>query len=260
MGSDLTNAFAIYPMVEEHEATGRVAGVYNQILESMPFVPSLFKSLATCPGYLVLAWDQASHALADAAFVDRAAALSAMCREASVVPKDEQVREVLRRFVRPLGRMLLLSAGLLEALEGRVPGIQSRAQPASPSEVRPKTQVPSQWDIDASSIYGEIRQALVTPIVNSIWRALAGEGLLEHAWASLGPQVATSKDAAERLQDRAISDARSYRWPMVAGPAALEAAGVADAAPAQAAILDAYVKTLPRLLALVASSDTDDDW
>jgi hypothetical protein len=59
MGSDLTNAFAIYPMVEEHEATGRVAGVYNQILESMPFVPSLFKSLATCPGYLVLAWDQA---------------------------------------------------------------------------------------------------------------------------------------------------------------------------------------------------------
>ena len=256
MVSDLSKSFAIYPMVEEHEATGRVAAVYGQILASMPFVPSLFKSLATCPGYLVVAWDQASHALADPDFGNRAAELSAACRETSVAPEDEHVRQALGQFVRPLGRMLLLSAGLLEALEGRVSGVQSEARPAPPSEVRPEAQVPSQWDVDAWAIYGEIRQALATPMVNSIWRALAGKGLLQQAWASLGPQAATSRDAADRLQERAVSEARSYPWPVVAGPGALEAAGIADAAPAQAAILDAYVKTLPRLLALVASSET----
>ena len=73
MGSDLKVPFAIDPMVEEHEATGGVAAVYGQILESVTFVPSLFKSLAPCPGYLVLAWDQASHALAEPTFRDAAA-------------------------------------------------------------------------------------------------------------------------------------------------------------------------------------------
>ena len=45
-GSDLSHGFAIYPMVEEGEATGAVAGVYAALLTRMPFVPSLFKSFA----------------------------------------------------------------------------------------------------------------------------------------------------------------------------------------------------------------------
>ncbi len=49
------DGFADYPMVDEDQATGRVAGVYAQLLDGMPFVPSLFESLALCPGYLVLA-------------------------------------------------------------------------------------------------------------------------------------------------------------------------------------------------------------
>lgn len=155
----------------------------------------------------------------------------------------------------PLGRMLLLSAGLLEALEGRMQGDQASPDAPPPAaEVRPERPVPSQWELDAWSTYGEIRQALGTPIVNSIWRALAGEGLLELAWSSLHPQVAETREAAERLQERAVANARSYRWPVVASPTALDSAGIGDAAPAQAAILDAYVKTLPRLLVLVASS------
>ena len=255
MGSDLTSPFAIYPMVEEHEATGRVAAVYGQILGSMPFVPSLFKSLATCPGYLVLAWDQASHVLGQAAFGDTAASLAGSCREAATPPADADVRHALGRFVGPLGRMLLLSAGLLEALEGRLQAPRASPEPPPAAEVHPEQQVPSQWELDAWSTYGEIRRALGTPLVNSIWRALAGEGLLEQARESLHPQVPTTRKAAQLLQERAVAEAHSYRWPVIASPGALGAGGVADAAPAQAAILDAYVKTLPRILALAASSD-----
>ena len=41
---------------------------------------------------------------------------------------------------------------------------------------------------------------------------------------------------------------------MIASPAALDTAGVGDAGPGVAAILDCYLTTLPRVLALVASS------
>jgi hypothetical protein len=47
-----------YPMIEEDEATGRVAAVYADVLARAPLVPSLLKSLGVCPPYLVLAWEQ----------------------------------------------------------------------------------------------------------------------------------------------------------------------------------------------------------
>jgi hypothetical protein len=254
MASELSRGFAIYPMVEEHEATGRVAAVYGQILRSMPFVPSLFKSLATCPAYLVLAWDQASHALADPRFGEAAASLSAAARDLVEAPPDERVRRILARFVDPLGRMLLTSVGLLLALEGRLVGQAASPVPADPEPVEAKAGVPSQWEVDASATYGAIRRDLDTPIVNSIWRALAAEGVLEVAWSALGRQAPTSRPHADRLQDEAVERARSLPWAVVADPDALAAADVEDTIPAQAAILDAYVKTLPRVLALAGSS------
>lgn len=254
MGSELSKAFAIYPMVEEDEATERVAAVYRQILQSMPFVPSLFKSLATCPAYLVLAWDQASHALADPRFSDAAASLSTAARDMGEAPADARVRLALGRFVDPLGRMLLTAAGLLLAIEGHLSGRPASPTPGEPGRVEPEGGVPSPWEVDAWATYGEIRRALDTPIVNSIWRALAGDGLLEAAWGALGPQAERSRGHADRLQGEAVERARSLPWPVVASPDALRAAGVEDAIPAQASILDAYLKTLPRVLALVGSS------
>ena len=54
----MTVSFVPYPMIEEDEATGRVAAVYTRVLEHSAFVPSFLKSLALCPPYLVLAWEQ----------------------------------------------------------------------------------------------------------------------------------------------------------------------------------------------------------
>ncbi|MQA04527.1 MAG: hypothetical protein GEV07_18030 [Streptosporangiales bacterium] len=68
-----------YPMVEPGAATGKVAAVYAQIAEVMPIVPSLFKSLAACPPYLALAWDQAAPALRDDIHLAAATASPTRC-------------------------------------------------------------------------------------------------------------------------------------------------------------------------------------
>ncbi len=254
MASDLRSSFAIYPMVEEYEATGLVAGVYAEILDAMPFVPSIFKSLAACPRYLALAWRQAAPVLGGEGFEATADALARSVKDAAEPPPREEVRQVLGRFVGPLGRMLLLSAGLLEALEGRMTGQPADGPLPEPAPVEPAQGTPSQWDAPDYDTYGAIRAALQTPLVNSIWRTLAAEGLLGEAWAVFGPQVAGSRTSADRLQDDAVAAARAVEWPVLASREAMAAHGVADAAPAMASILDAYVKTLPRVLALVASS------
>ncbi|MDP9408736.1 MAG: hypothetical protein M3P95_12990 [Actinomycetota bacterium] len=254
MTGDLDNPFALYPMVEEDRATGAVAGVYAELLTGMPFVPSLFKSLALCPGYLVLAHEQAESVLGTDAFARAARELGSSVRDASRPPKEDDVREALAGFVEPLGRMLLLSAGLLLGLRGELDAPPAPGRAPEPREVTPEGPVPSAWDAPAPRLYGEIRAALETPIVNSIWRQLADAGQLRAAWDVLGPQAAATRAAADGLQTRALVAAGRVGWGVVASPAALERAGVADAAPGMAAVLDAYLKTLPRALTLVSSA------
>jgi len=254
MGSNLDDGFAIYPMVEEAEATGVVAAVYAELLRRMPFVPSLFKSLAVCPPYLVLAYEQCESVLDGDTLTQRADQLGASVRDTVEPPAQQQVRATLARFVGPLGRMLLLSSGLLLALRGELdaPAAPGQAPPAQPA--RPDSPAPSQWEAAAPEVYGQIRAALDTPMVNSIWRKLAAEGQLAEAWSALAPQVVGSRPAADALQRAALDAARQLPWSVAADPAALSAAGVPDAVPGVAAILDAYVKTLPRVLVLASSS------
>ncbi|MDK3257373.1 hypothetical protein QOZ86_12785 [Blastococcus capsensis] len=243
-----------YPMVEEAEATGVVAGVYADLLDGMPFVPSLFKSLALCPGYLVLAHEQAAPMLSDASFGSSAQQLVSAVRELAQPPADADVRAGLAEFAGPLSRMLLLTAGLRLALDGELDVPSAPGDAPAPRPVEPRSPAPSPQDAPAPHLYGEIRAALETPIVNSIWRTLAGRGLLEPAWAALRPQVAAGRPAADDLQLRASEAARRLPWRVAATPAALEQAGLTDARPGMAAVLDSYLATLPRVLVLAASS------
>jgi hypothetical protein len=113
MASNLSDGFAIYPMVEEGEATGVVAGVYAELLTRMPFVPSLFKSFALCPAYLVLAYEQSAGVLDGDALTRAGQELGGSVREVVQPPEQEEVRQTLGPFTGPLGRMLLLASGLL---------------------------------------------------------------------------------------------------------------------------------------------------
>lgn len=247
------SAFAIYPMVEERAATGRVARVYGDVLARMPMVPSLFKSLAVCPPYLELAWAQARDALDSNQFAVATEAVIGSAGGATDPVAHEDVRDALGAFIEPLGRMLLVAAGLRLALDDRLEGT-----PASPLELETPDPgdldgaAPAQWEVDAADRFGEIRHALRTPIVNSIWRSLAGEGLLEAAWSELRPQVRTTLDAADRPYRAALDRAEVLRWSYTANPRALAAAGISDAAPGISTILEAYLLTLARVLTLVA--------
>jgi len=257
MASNLGDGFAIYPMVEEGEATGAVAGVYAQLLTRMPFVPSLFKSFALCPQYLVLAYEQSAGVLDGNELKTSGQELGASVRDVVQPPEQEQVRQTLAAFVGPLGRMLLLSSGLLLALHGELDAPPAPGAAPAGRPVEPGQPAPSQWDAPAPALYGALRAALDTPLVNTIWRKLAAEGQLEQAWSALEPQVASSRSAADALQDRSLTAARSLPWTVVASRDALVAAGIGDAAPGMAAVLDAYVKTLPRLLVLASSSTAE---
>jgi hypothetical protein len=194
MASNLSDGFAIYPMVEESEATGVVAGVYAELLTRMPFVPSLFKSFALCPAYLVLAYEQSTGVLDGDALETAGQELGASVRDVVQPPEQEEVRQTLAQFVGPLGRMLLLSSGLLRALQGELeaPPAPGQAPPVRP--VEPDQPAPSQWDAPSPALYGEIRAALDTPIINTIWRQ----------WPR-----------------RASSSRRGRRWPRRSRPAAL---------------------------------------
>lgn len=259
MGTDLRHDFAIYPMVEEAEATGVVAAVYVDVLERLPMVPSVFKSLAACPGYLVLAWEQATGVVDGEAFAAEARRLSESARDAARPPDRADCREQLGGFVDPLARMLLVSTGLHQALTGHLegrpaPGLIASDSVAGSVKAVPSSAVPSQWEAGRSDVFGEIRAALQTPIINSVWRALAGTGLLEATWAALRPQVDAIWPVADRLQADALETVPALPWGVVASPTALVNEGLGDAAPAMESVLDAYVKTLPRVLALAASS------
>lgn len=254
MHGDLGGGFAGYPMVEEAEATSVVAAVYARLLDDKPFVPSLFKSLVLCPGYLVLGYEQAAPVQSEPAFGLLADGLVDSVRTAATPPPEQEAREALAQFVGPLSRMLLLAAGLRLALDGQLDASPAPGRAPEPQPVEPRDPVPSPQDAPAPQLYGEIRAALDTPLINSIWRALAGRDLLEPAWAALRPQTAPTRPAADDLQRRALDAARQVRWQSAASPAALEAAGLGDAAPGMASVLDCYLTTLPRVLVLAASS------
>jgi len=191
-----SGGFTAYPMVEEAQATGAIAAVYASLLDRMPFVPSLFKSLAVCPGYLVLAAEQAAPALADPTFASLAERLASSVRTAAAPPPDGEARAALAAFVEPLSRMLLLTAGLRLALDGELDAPPAPGRAPEPRRVRAAHPAPSPQDAPAPELYGDIRAALQTPLVNSVWRSLAGRGLLEPAWAALRPQVAATRPAA----------------------------------------------------------------
>lgn len=245
-----------FPMVEEDAATGRVAAVYAAAAERAPFVPSLFKSLAVCPPYLTLAWEQAVAVLESPALADAAPELAARVNAAATPPSDAADRELLAGFVDPLAKMLLLSCGLLAALDGRLGQRPSAAgvMPSPPDTPLEKS-VPSTRDLTAeAAVLARIRAALDTPIVNSIWRKAAAEGRLHHLWDDLEPQAAPTRADADRLREAASTVCVDLPWNTVADRRALETAGIADAEPGMRVILDAYAATLPRVLSLVASS------
>lgn len=245
-----------YPMVDEGDASGLVAAVYEEVLEHFPMVPSLFKSLACNPTYLALAWDQTRHVLETEEFASGADALVEQAGDLVQGRVTTDLRELLTEFEDALSRMLLVAAGLQLALDGTITGHAATPRHGEPAGTPdPERDVPTTEQLDAALV-GAIRHDLATPIVNSVWRAAAPRGLDLAAWQEIA--AVTHEDwfasACSTLEDTARDNATALSWRTVASPDALREHGVHDAEQAMGALLRAYLTTLPRVLVLVAST------
>lgn len=248
----LEHPFAAYPMVEEAQATGRVAAVYADAAERLPFVPSILKSLALCPGYLVLAWEQMVPMVDEPTFTAAADAITASARADGRPSVSDEAADVLRPFQSPLSQMLLFAAGLHAGLSGRIAGVAaSGVAPPAPEHPVAASAV-SVFESTDLEDYGRLRAALDTPIVNTVWRTLSDSGQLRRSLPELEAAAERTRSHATWLQDIAYQAAAGLAWSPVASPESLDSAGLGDASPGMEAILDAYIKTLPRALVLVA--------
>lgn len=242
--------YAVYPMVEEGDASGRVAAVYADALRRLPFIPSFLKSVAVCPPYLVLAWEQASSVVDARAFSEAKTTLMTAARGTGPAPRvSERATDVLRTVADPTAQMILLAFGLDAALSGDLVGAPATGRLGTDATPDLSAHRPAPLD---PTTFARVRAAMDTPIVNTVWRNLSSAGEFDSSWPELERVLLEARDASVMLQDVAHQLTMRLPWKRVASPAALEAAGIGDALPGMRSVLQAYMKTLPRLLALVA--------
>lgn len=244
--------YAVYPMVEEGDASGRVAAVYEDALRRLPFIPSFLKSVALCPPYLILAWEQASTVVATDMFADAKTALVAAARATGAAPQvSERAAGVMRHVVDPTAQMILLACGLDAALSRDLVGAPSPGLFARDNRSETASAVQEPQPLDPST-FARVRSAMDTPIVNTVWRNLAAAGEFDRNWSEIERVLLATRAHSVRLQEVAHSLALRLSWGCVASPEALTGADIGDAVPGMRSVLQAYIKTLPRLLALVS--------
>ncbi|MPZ99576.1 MAG: hypothetical protein GEU80_09630 [Dehalococcoidia bacterium] len=242
----------------------------HEIAEALrcPFVPEAIERLATAEGYLEHLWPRLAASVETAGFLGSALYMADMALDAveevyeplrspEEFPLDEaeleQVRAVLDVFHRVQPQLLLLVAALSEAWGRPRVGGHGRAEPREPSErERRHLQTEVRFASPDTPPLPEVVAALNVEAPPQLYRAVAvWPGYLVTAWEEL-QHLTTYPDFRRRgraLYYYARSGARFLAEPVEANPESLRAAGLSDAAIAQAkAALDA---SLPALATMV---------
>jgi hypothetical protein len=182
------------PLVHETEAAGLVTAVYADVRRRMPFVPALFKALATDPPTLEAAWLQARALLDDPGRADAEQRLRERARPAVEYRATAAVRAAIRPIAGELPAMLLVVTSLRLSLDGRLPVVPTPPGALPPGAVVEESAVPELRG--EHPLYAEIRRVYGTAHVPTMYRSLAAQNLLEEAWTALGPSVAGADAAA----------------------------------------------------------------
>jgi hypothetical protein len=228
-------------LLHEDEAAGIVASVYADVRRRMPFVPALFKALATDPDTLVAAWLQARAIYDD----PRSQIAAAAIRESARVPIDYQpssrVRETVAPFVAELPFMLLIVTSLQLSLSGE---LVLRARPEL--DLPPEAPVPEPEFPDRAEhpLFVEICAAYGTRHLPSIFRTLAARDALEEAWTAVGPFLTSPAGADAVSVVTREAEVRARSMPEVAS------FDVQTARP----VLDQFSRALPRNLILATAA------
>jgi hypothetical protein len=232
------------PLVHEEEVDGVVSSVFVDIRARMPFVPALFKALAKDPEILVPAWLQAR------AIYDHArspAAADEIRRSAQVrigFQPSRRVREAVAPFVVELPFMLLIVTSLQLSLNRE---LARRPTPELDLPAAAPVPEPEFSDRAEHPLFPEICSVYGTQHLPSIFRTLAANGVLEEAWAAIGPFLASPQGATAVANVSSVADDRARAMPEV----------VSFAAERARPILDQFSRALPRnlILALAASQE-----
>ena len=229
------------PLVHEEDADGVVASVFVDIRTRMPFVPALFKALASDPESLLAAWLQARMVYDHPGALEAADAIRRSARVTIDYRPTSKVRETLVPFAAELPFMLLIVSSLRLSLDHELP-----PQPAPEPKLPPATRVPEPQFSDRGEhpLFTEICAAYGTQHLPSIFRTLATTGQLEEFWSAIGPVLASPAGAQAITRINAEAEGQARAMPDVAS------FQVEQARP----ILDQFARALPRNLIIAVTA------
>jgi hypothetical protein len=196
------------PLVQEEDADGVVASVFVDIRSRMPFIPALFKALASDPETLVAAWVQARAVYDHPGAASATAAIRRSARVAIVYSPGQSVRDTVAPFIADLPAMLLIVSSLRLSLDRELP-----LQPPPAPNLPEAAQVPEPAFSDRGEheLFEEICAVYGTQHLPSIFRTLAAAGVLEEVWSATGPFLASpaGTKAITRVSTEADQQARA---------------------------------------------------
>ena len=231
------------PLVHEEDADGLVASVFLDIRTRMPFVPALFKALASDPESLLAAWVQARMVYDHPGAMEAADAIRRSARVTIDYRPTSKVRETLVPFAAELPLMLLFVSSLRLSLDHELP-----PRPAPEPKLPPAERVPEPEFSDRGDhpLFPEICRVYGTQHLPSIFRTLATAGLLEEVWSATGPFLASPAGAQAITRTNTEADGQARAMPEVAS------FQVEQARP----ILDQFARALPRNLIIAVTTCT----
>jgi hypothetical protein len=229
------------PLVHEEDAEGVVASVFVDIRARMPFVPALFKALASAPESLLAAWLQARMIYDHPGAPEAAEAIRRSARVTIDYRPTNKVRETLVPFAAELPFMLLIVSSLRLSLDRELPR-QPAPEPNLPAAV--PVPEPDFSDRGEHALFAEICAVYGTQHLPSIFRTLAANGVLEQVWQAMGPFLAGPAGAKAITRVSAEAERQALAMPEVAS------FGVEQSRP----ILDQFAQALPRNLIVAVTA------
>ncbi len=182
------------------------------ICARMPFVPAIFRALASDPEALEAVWLQARTIYDDPCAAEATARLVAVATPPPLPDRPSpEVRQAVAPFRSELLFPLLIVASLGLSLNGQ---LELRPRPtARLAEPGPLPETPVAEHPGEHPLYEAIRSIYGTQHVPVMFRALAARGLLEETRAGIGPYLASPAGRAQVARVRAATQEEAPRFP-----------------------------------------------
>ena len=180
----------------------------------MPFVPAIFRALAADPETLEAAWLQARAIYDDPRASEAGKRLVAAAGSELEYRAPDSVRRAVAPFRAELPLLLLIVTSLGLSLDGGLPLHTKPAAGLPEPGLLPESPV-AEYPGEHPA-YEAIRAVYGTTHVPVMFRALAAEGLLEVAWAGIGPYLASPQGGAHVALVRTTAEDEARRFPEAA--------------------------------------------